>query len=929
MNLSKKRLLIFAMALATLLSVQCAEKEGPIDPYIDTQPPPYIISSLTATPARVEPGEQAVVLAVLLDRQDDPVADREISFETSLGAVEATATTDNDGLAVAIYTASSGAGVAKITARTDDAVAQSVDLQVGQGALTVSPLSILADGISYSNLLVVLVDDEGNPISDALVTFFTDAGSIANASAKTDASGLAGAKLVSAASTTDIVANVSVRIVYGGVPHTETAAVEMRGVTISVAAEPIQIPADGMSSAVVTAWVRETTSGAPVGWATVAFSSSSGAVGASAMTDQNGYAVTALVSSTVPGVATVVALYGGIYNSTQVVFGSLVLGVTAVHARMVADGVSSQYVVATLLTGSNNPVVGASIDFSSNNGVITRSAITDSRGMAGALLTSSAHTANARVIASFKGVYRDTVQVSCENPVLTLTPLPMSVKARPTSLVSLIAHVSFAGGTPAPDSTVVRFQTSQGSLVPTALTASGIATATLRPNGLADDAVTVTATCGASSMTTQVVFAPDVAAQVLAHALPDTIPGGGSSSATIVAEVIDAYGNHVEDGSLVTFSVVDGHGLVSPTALTAGGLATARFAPTGGGVARVRAMCGLASSETGIVVLAQMPGAVIADPDTAWISVSDTQNRDQAVITAHVYDSYMNPVDEGTEVSFQIDYGPGGGEYIDDLANGYGPVVRETSGGMASATINSGTLPGTLLMTVSAGGHVATAVKVGISAGLPDSIFITTGQVVVGADCIYTLAVGAMVRDRFNNPVENGTAVYFTLDRSDVGLIDPETATGGGYPCAEFTGSGNKGVTRACLRFPTSSMTEAVTIIARCGDRESFFPTGLPIVVPLKLGVGAVPGTVTGSTGGDVEILVTLGDNCALPIEGATIAFSIEGSGYFSSPFATTDENGFCSSTLTIPAGTEIGKITVKASVFMTDVSKDVEILVM
>ncbi|HVP56485.1 MAG TPA: Ig-like domain-containing protein, partial [bacterium] len=759
MNLSKKRLLVFAIALATLLSVHCAQKEGPLDPYINTQPPPYLISSLTANPARVEPGGQAVVLAVLHDRQGEPVAGKEISFQVSLGAIEPTATTDNDGLAVAIYTASSSAGTARIVASTKDAVADSVDIQVGQGALSVSPSSILADGVSYSTLLVTLVDDQENPVPGALVSFSTDQGSIAGASTKTDASGLAGAFLVSTASTTDLVATVSVRIVSGGVTRTETATVEMRGVSVSVSADPAQIPADGMSSTAVTAWVRETTSGAPVALATVNFRSSSGAIGASATSDASGYARVTLVSSTAPGVASVIALYGGVYNSTQVAFGSLAISVAAASPKIVADGATSEYVIATLLTAGNNPVVGAEIDFSSTSGVIAKSGTTDSRGMAGAQLVSSVHAGTARVIASFKGVYKDTVEVSFENPVVTLAALPMSVKAKPINTVSVIAHVAFAGGGPVPDSTVVRFETTQGTLTPAAVTASGIATSTLKPNGLADDAVVVKARCGASSATTQVVFAPDAAAQILAHALPDTIPGGGSSVAEIVAEVMDSYGNHVEDGSLVTFSVIGGSGLVSPTALTLGGIATARFAPTGGGVARVKAVCGQASTETGIVVLAQMPGAVIANPDTAWISVRDTGDRDQAVITAHVYDSYMNPVDEGTEVTFQIDYGPGGGEYLDDPANAYGPVVKETSGGMASVTVNSGTLPGTLLMSISAGGHVATAAKIGIASGEPDSIFITTGQVVVGSDCIYTLAVGAMVRDRYNNPVENGTAV--------------------------------------------------------------------------------------------------------------------------------------------------------------------------
>jgi hypothetical protein len=247
---------------------------------------------------------------------------------------------------------------------------------------------------------------------------------------------------------------------------------------------------------------------------------------------------------------------------------------------------------------------------------------------------------------------------------------------------------------------------------------------------------------------------------------------------------------------------------------------------------------------------------------------------------------------------------------------------------MASVTVNAGTKPGTLLMTISAGEHVATAVKVGIASGLPDSIFITTGDVVVGSDCAYILAVTAIVRDEYNNPVENGTAVYLTLDRSDIGAIETEAVTGGSFPCSELAGAPSKGIARACLKFPTSSMTEPYGIIASCGDRQSTFSGVIPIVVPATLTLGAVPGSVSASSGGDVIIFAGLSDDCALPIEGATIAFAVDGVGTIDPPFAVTDESGSCSVVLSIPGGVAPGKTTVKASVFMTDIEADIEITI-
>jgi hypothetical protein len=383
---------------------------------------------------------------------------------------------------------------------------------------------------------------------------------------------------------------------------------------------------------------------------------------------------------------------------------------------------------------------------------------------------------------------------------------------------------------------VVGFETSQGSVTRSAITESGIANASLTPNGLADSRVVVTATCGGTTQTTQVIFMANVPSRVSCRALPDTVPDampdGSTVFSTVVATVTDAYGNAVEDGTPVVFSVTQGTGVITQDAQTSGGLATARFTPRSSGITRLKATCGGASGDVGVVVLAHLPGAVIASPDTAWIAVGDTQDRTQTVVTARVFDSSMNPVADSTGVSFSIEYGPGGGEYLDSPALGYGPVVKQTSSGKAWVTVNSGTKPGTLLMTISAGDRAATAVKIGITAGHPDSIFITTGDIVVGSDCIYVLAVGAIVRDEYNNPVENGIPVYFTLSRSDIGIINPEAVTGGLYPCAEFSATPNKGVTHACLRFPGSSMTKPYSIIARCGNLESSLSTTVPIVAP-------------------------------------------------------------------------------------------------
>jgi hypothetical protein len=366
---------------------------------------------------------------------------------------------------------------------------------------------------------------------------------------------------------------------------------------------------------------------------------------------------------------------------------------------------------------------------------------------------------------------------------------------------------------------------------------------------------------------------------------------------------------------------------VTPSALTVGGLATARFTATGGGgVATVSVACDNAIDQVQVEISSDSPGVIIADPDTAWIAVGETWESSQALITAHVLDSYMNPVDDGTDVVFSIVYGPGGGEYLDQPGYGYGPVIKQTSGGMASVTVNSGTKAGTVLMTISSGDHVSTAVKVGIASGAPDSIFITVGHIVQTMGCVYVQAVSALVRDRYNNPVENGTAVYFTMDRPDVGFINPETYTGGIYPCLELEAIPNKGVAYACMKYPTSSMNKAVTITASCGGIESSFPMSVFMVEPISVNVEALPNSVNGTEGDSVTVYVTVNDECALPIAGGYITYVVDGDGYVDPPTTVTDEYGFCTTTLVIPPETGEGTTTVKARLWMTEAEGETEV---
>jgi hypothetical protein len=923
----KRKVLAVAVALAACLLMTCSEKDGSLAPDFKTEPPQYLIEYVTPSPAKIEPNAEGTVSARVVDRDYEPAEGKVVMFDASSGTIDEEAVTNADGIAVADFKAPSQPGYVEITVTSSGAAAKSSFVQVGEGALEFGSASLLADGVSWGTLTLTLTDEEGEPLAGANVSFSTDHGYIAEASSVTDEEGKATAKLVSEASVTDLSATVEARITYEGIDYTEIAMVSMLGVTLSVDAEPRDNPADGISTSTVTAMLKMTSSGTPLAGYEVLFGTTLGSIGASAFTNVGGVATSVLVSPTTAGIAGVVARYGGHADTVEVTFGELNLSLTPGLARMVADGLSYQTVYATLLTDDNNPVVGATVNFSTTHGVITRSSKTNMWGDAVAFLTSSSYPATATITASFKGV-EDVTQVSFEVPVVSLKATPLSVVAEPAFYSTISAYVSFSDGAPVPDSTVVSFRTTEGTISAYEFTSSGIVYNRLRPNGVASDDVVVTAWSGATSATANVVFVPGPAAQIFAHATPAEIPGDGNTYATITANVNDAYGNPVEDGTIVNFTLLSGSGIMPPTAVTTGGVAAIKFLPSGGGyTATIRAETNTYFDDTSISLTSGVPGAIVADVDTSWIQVGGAFESSQANVIAIVYDASMNPVDDGTQVSFEIVAGPGGGEYIDAPGYGYGPVTKATVAGGVSAVLNSGTKPGTVLLSISAGDVLATAVPIGIAAGDPDSILVSVGDVVRNGDGTYTLAVSAIVRDEFTNPVENGTTVYFMLDRSDLGFINPEAPTGGVYPCVELNALPIKGVARACFTYPTESIFEGYTITATtaAGEAEGEFSYSLPIVSP-TLTIEASPGTIDGTSGGSSIITVAVWDSYMLPVDNALITFSADGDGYVIPGSDITTDTSPAMTTLYVDPGTEEGTVTVKAHLWMTDVQTEVTV---
>ncbi len=151
--------------------------------------------------------------------------------------------------------------------------------------------------------------------------------------------------------------------------------------------------------------------------------------------------------------------------------------------------------------------------------------------------------------------------------------------------------------------------------------------------------------------------------------------------------------------------------------------------------------------------------------DSVQLSVAQTGGIEVATLYATVYDVNANPVPEGITVNFYILDGPGGGEHLGTVDQG--PYEATTnSQGVATATIHSGSIPGTIRIRAAADGVLSNATQILVSAGPPAYIVVGAEEcnVPYWDDVNGRNNIVAVVSDIYLNPVNDSTVVYFSTD---------------------------------------------------------------------------------------------------------------------------------------------------------------------
>ncbi len=744
-------------------------------------------------------GIDATTITVTLSSDSaKPAVGAVVSFSSTCGSIPSSVTTDESGKgSVSLTSIASFRDTTAIVMATYDtlSVALVVLFQGVQFAAGAAPTTILADGESTSTITAILKETTSQiAISGANIRFGTNLGTIPNEET-TNAEGVARVTLTSGTAT----GTAHVIVLYGQtiedtvdvVFSTEAPSIH----TLSeIGADPNRILANGVDRSTISARVVDDDQN-PVSGIVVSYSTTAGTIPSQGVTGEDGFATVDLTSEArdTDITATVTAQLSTQSMQTTVSFEGVELNCGASPTTIIANGQSTSTITAVLKrTTTKVAISGATIVFGTDLGTIPSQGITNMAGVAQVLLTSETTTGTAHVTIRYGATIEDTVEVVFQESIPTyieVSATPSVIPADGQSQSTIRAALTDANRNPVPDGMPVVFDIAEGSgtIGSYGETVGGVATSILTSSTF-PDTTKVSVTSGSLSDTVVVYYTVGEASQILVSADRDSLPADGMSMATVEAKVLDAQG-HALEGLTVNFSASIGD--ITQNAITnSGGIATAQYSSSTVGTAVITASVdvpggGSVSNTTIIRLLPGDPTMIILWFDPTSMGVKETGQNQTVTCYAEVRDDKNNPVKDGTYVLFTIYHGPGGGEFLSPEE----PIP--TVNGVAHVSFSSGIRSGAARIqaevTDSEGTPLVPSVKaisteLIIHAGPPyitDVNDLSTTHLTIVAKRLNiwagmdTTLISIMVGDKYNNPVQEGTAVYMTTSG---GVINTHTA---------------------------------------------------------------------------------------------------------------------------------------------------------
>ena len=817
----------------------------------------------------------------------------------SMGSIAASEITSESGVATFTYTAGNEVGQAMIIVRYGDQLRDTVDLQLFSPSpsgldLTTSASSLLADGQSTSDLSCRLLDQSGTPISNvAIVWSVTGSGSVLNGTTFTDVDGNTSNTFRSSGRTTDTQATIRVN----SQSASDSVVIGLRGVTVVASSQFIAMPANGVSVNAIQAQVRETTSLVAVSGRTVTFGTSLGSIPNNAVTSSSGIATANLMASTISGNAMVVCSMGSQLGDTvSVNMYTPVpqsISVVPISNSVRADGISTLPVQATIYDAMGVPLANTNVTWTASGFTFTPViTATNANGVTSLNFTPPGRTTNlSTTLTAASGTAQGTTAITLRGVTITATATPDMVIADGNSTSEISVHVYETTSLVAIPEATVSFGTNRGTIPASAMTnQSGVATVDLQASTQTGTA-TITATYGLTLTTqTNVAFAASTPTTLSLTASPTVLFADNNATSLLTANVTDQNGNPVPNGTQVRFSIPPQSGSLENLRTTVGGVANNTLVSSS--TPDTFWVAAWAEDNTNVRDSVQIIYRV-GDPALVVMSATFDSLRADGIstdsITARVTDAVGHPL-PNVEVQFSTTIGNITGSRVTN-AQGYATVPFSSS------------QTGTAIVTATAGSATGNYTLY-LLPGNPNSIqltFLPSSVGVRGSGRNETLLITATVRDANNNPVLDGTAVYFNINNSPGGG-DFLSSTGAiptinGQATVAYnsgTVSGTARVRAVCSSI--SAVSTEILIYAGPAYIENIGDGCLSS----HMALGASPCSMFGMdvVGESVELVCLVGDRYNNPVTPGTAVYFTTSGGVVTTATGYTDSAGFARVTL-------------------------------
>lgn len=633
-----------------------------------------------------------------------------------------------------------------------------------------SPSIVRATYSDYAEVTVIITNDNHNPIADQEV-FFAATHGVIPLRDTTDENGEAHVTF------TSVPINTAAEIRAWTIVDDSTQIVR---IPISIVGLEVDIVPDSINTVLntvipVTIYVNDA-SGQPVPNSQLTIT---GASDLSGVTDGSGRFTTSTTRSS-QGKIIVTAKSRGAgdtasYNfwtqiqsgMTNTVTDLRTMRIFSSRTQLRADNSDLAHITVILINENNNPAQGEEITFLANLGIIEESAIVDSTGRATVTLR-SAPVNGICVVKAISSGQNDTVSTQVIFSGVSLQLVPQSTNLKVGEDVLIEGYLTDGSGNPIGGEEITftmtggTFSNGSPSYI-TQLDPNGktIVTATSSTAGTAR----IHASAQNTSDSTSIVFSNNT---LTLSASKTAITAGGIDSARVTATYVDGSNNPLAN-QLIVFASNSGTITVDSVITNSQGrastwLKSAAFA----GVATVQASATAGDAKIEISFYA----TIAANISLAVTPDNVSTNGGTSSLIATVTDANGNMV-TGADVNFKIIKGPGGNEYIDK------PVVTSQNG-IARSSLIGGSQPSVYrgCEVIASVGEITDTSKLTISGepyiitvSRPEDDDVPVQEAGIRDESTFEYYIGAVVQDINGNPVADGTEVHFSAVVSGMRVI--------------------------------------------------------------------------------------------------------------------------------------------------------------